>query len=112
LDQLPGGLDVLAGGGALADGEADDIAAASPGLGEIDAAAGVQRVQQALVERVEGGLVEAGRAVAEGEKGRLALKAKIAVAMHDELGRVPKDEEVEQVLLLTRVMYTQMGENE
>jgi len=32
--------------------------------------------------------------------------------MHDELGRVPKDEEVEQVLLLTRVMYTQMGENE
>jgi len=33
------------------------------------------------------------------------LKAKIAVALHDELGRVPKDEEVNQVFLLTRVMY-------
>ena len=33
------------------------------------------------------------------------LKAKIAVALHDELGRVPKDEEVHQVFLLTRVMY-------
>jgi hypothetical protein len=33
------------------------------------------------------------------------LKAKIAVALHSELGRVPKDEEVNQVFLLTRVMY-------
>ncbi len=33
------------------------------------------------------------------------LKAKIAVALHDELGRVPKDEEVNQIFLLTRVMY-------
>jgi hypothetical protein len=33
------------------------------------------------------------------------LKAKIAVALHDELGRVPKDEEVDQIFLLTRVMY-------
>jgi hypothetical protein len=33
------------------------------------------------------------------------LKAKIAVALHDELGRVPKTEEIEQVFLLTRVMY-------
>ena len=33
------------------------------------------------------------------------LKAKIAVALHDELGRVPKKEEIEQVFLLTRVMY-------
>ena len=33
------------------------------------------------------------------------LKAKIAVALQSELGRVPKQEEIEQVCLLTRVMY-------
>jgi hypothetical protein len=33
------------------------------------------------------------------------LKAKIAVALHDELGRVPKKEEIEQVFFLARVMY-------
>ena len=33
------------------------------------------------------------------------LKAKVALAMYDELGRVPKDEEVEHVTMLTRVMY-------
>jgi hypothetical protein len=33
------------------------------------------------------------------------LKAKIAVALQDELGRVPKEEEISQVFLLTRVMY-------
>jgi hypothetical protein len=33
------------------------------------------------------------------------LKAKIAVALHDELGRVPKEEEINHVFLLTRVMY-------
>jgi hypothetical protein len=33
------------------------------------------------------------------------LKAKIAVALHDETGRVPKKEKIEQVFLLTRVMY-------
>jgi hypothetical protein len=33
------------------------------------------------------------------------LKAKIAVALHDELGRVPKEEEINWVYLLTRVMY-------
>jgi hypothetical protein len=38
------------------------------------------------------------------QKAKL-LKAKIAVALHDELGRVPKQEEIEQVFLLTRVMY-------
>ena len=38
------------------------------------------------------------------QKRRL-LKAKIAVALHDELGRVPKEDEVSQVFLLTRVMY-------
>lgn len=39
------------------------------------------------------------------EQKKKLLKAKIAVALHDELGRVPKDEEVHQVFLLTRVMY-------
>ena len=38
------------------------------------------------------------------QKKRL-LKAKIAVALQDELGRVPKTEEIEQVFLLSRVMY-------
>jgi hypothetical protein len=33
------------------------------------------------------------------------LKAKVAVALQDELGRVPKEEEIEQVTLLARVMY-------
>ena len=33
------------------------------------------------------------------------LKAKVAVALQDELGRVPKQEEIEQVTLLARVMY-------
>ena len=33
------------------------------------------------------------------------LKAKVAVALHDELGRVPKQEEIDQVALLARVMY-------
>jgi hypothetical protein len=33
------------------------------------------------------------------------LKAKIAVALRDELGRVPKEKEINQVFLLTRVMY-------
>jgi len=39
------------------------------------------------------------------EQKRKLLKAKIAVALHDELGRVPKEDEVNQILLLTRVMY-------
>ena len=39
------------------------------------------------------------------EQKKKLLKAKIAVALHDELGRVPKEDEVNQVLLLTRVMY-------
>jgi hypothetical protein len=37
--------------------------------------------------------------------GRKLLKAKIAVALQDELGRVPKQEEIKQVNLLARVMY-------
>jgi hypothetical protein len=39
-----------------------------------------------------------------GQKKKL-LKAKIAVALHDELGRVPKTEEIEQTFLLARVLY-------
>jgi hypothetical protein len=39
------------------------------------------------------------------EQKKKLLKAKIAVALHDELGRIPKKEEIEQVFLLTRVMY-------
>ncbi len=39
------------------------------------------------------------------EQKKRLLKAKIAVALHDELGRVPTQQEVEQVFLLTRVMY-------
>jgi hypothetical protein len=39
------------------------------------------------------------------EQKKRLLKAKIAVALHDELGRVPKQEEIEQVFMLTRVMY-------
>ena len=33
------------------------------------------------------------------------LKAKIAVALQDELGRIPNEHEVERICLLTRVMY-------
>jgi hypothetical protein len=39
------------------------------------------------------------------EQKKKLLRAKIAVAIHDELGRVPKKEEIEQVFLLSRVMY-------
>ena len=39
------------------------------------------------------------------EQKRRLLKAKIAVALRDELGRVPTAKEIEQVFLLTRVMY-------
>jgi len=42
--------------------------------------------------------------VSTGQKKRL-LKAKIAVALQDELGRVPKEDEINQVFLLARVMY-------
>jgi hypothetical protein len=43
--------------------------------------------------------------MASSEQKKKLLKAKIAVALHHELGRVPKDEEVNQIFLLTRVMY-------
>ncbi len=43
--------------------------------------------------------------MATSEQKKKLLKAKIAVALHDELGRVPKEEEIDQVFLLARVMY-------
>jgi hypothetical protein len=39
------------------------------------------------------------------EQKKKLLKAKIAVALNDELGRVPKKEEIDNVFLLARVMY-------
>jgi hypothetical protein len=39
------------------------------------------------------------------EQKKKLLKAKIAVALHDELGRVPKKEEIKQTFLLARVLY-------
>jgi hypothetical protein len=39
------------------------------------------------------------------EQKKRLLKVKIAVALHDELGRVPKTEEIDQVFLLARVLY-------
>jgi hypothetical protein len=39
------------------------------------------------------------------EQKKKLLKPKIAVALHDELGRVPKTEEIEQTFLLARVLY-------
>jgi hypothetical protein len=39
------------------------------------------------------------------EQKKSLLKAKVAVALQNELGRVPKEEDIEQVTLLARVMY-------
>jgi hypothetical protein len=39
------------------------------------------------------------------EKKKRLMKAKIAVALQSELGRVPKEEEINQALILARVMY-------
>ena len=39
------------------------------------------------------------------EQKKKLLKAKIAVALHDELGRVPEKEEIDNVFLLARVLY-------
>jgi hypothetical protein len=39
------------------------------------------------------------------EQKRKLLKAKIAVALQSELGRVPKEGEVEQLFLTARVLY-------
>ena len=45
-----------------------------------------------------------GRSMTTEQKKRL-LKAKIAVALQNELGRVPKEEEINQVFLMARVLY-------
>ena len=39
------------------------------------------------------------------EQKKKLLRANIAVALQDELGRVPKEEEINQIFLLSRVMY-------
>lgn len=39
------------------------------------------------------------------EKATKLLKAKISVALHDELGRVPTGKEIQQYYTLTRVMW-------
>jgi len=39
------------------------------------------------------------------EQKKRLLKAKVAVALQNELGRVPKEKKIEQVTLLARVMY-------
>jgi hypothetical protein len=39
------------------------------------------------------------------EQKKRLLKAKIAVALQDETGKVPSKEKVEEVFLLARVMY-------
>ena len=43
--------------------------------------------------------------MASTEQKKKLLRAKIAVALQDELGRVPKEEDINQVFLLSRVMY-------
>ena len=43
--------------------------------------------------------------MASTEQKKKLLRAKIAVALQDELGSVPKEEEINQVFLLSRVMY-------
>ena len=44
-------------------------------------------------------------AMALPEHKKKLLKAKIAVALQNELGRVPQEEEINRVFLLARVMY-------
>jgi hypothetical protein len=39
------------------------------------------------------------------DKKQRLLKAKIAVALQDEFGRVPSEEEIDRVFHLTRVMW-------
>jgi hypothetical protein len=39
------------------------------------------------------------------EKKKRLLKAKITVALQSELGRAPKQEEIEQIFLTVRVLY-------
>ena len=39
------------------------------------------------------------------EQKRRLLKAKIAVALQDETGKIPTEEQINEIFLLTRVMY-------
>ena len=39
------------------------------------------------------------------EHKKQLLKATLAVVLHDDLGRVPKEEEIHQVCVLSRLMY-------
>ncbi|HEX8036427.1 MAG TPA: hypothetical protein VF510_21395 [Ktedonobacterales bacterium] len=39
------------------------------------------------------------------EQKKRLLKAKIAIALQNELGRQPKEEEIKQVFLMARVLY-------
>jgi hypothetical protein len=39
------------------------------------------------------------------EQKKKLLKAKIAIALHDELGRVPKKEEIDHLYLHARVLH-------
>ena len=39
------------------------------------------------------------------EQKKKLLKAKIAVALQNELGRVPKEDEINHIFLVARVMY-------
>ncbi len=39
------------------------------------------------------------------EQKKRLLKTKIAVALQNELGRVPKEEEIDNVFLMARIMY-------
>ncbi len=39
------------------------------------------------------------------DQKKKVLKAKIAVALQDELGRIPDEKEVDKICLLTRIMY-------
>ena len=39
------------------------------------------------------------------EQKKKLMKAKIAVALQSELGRVPTEEEIHNIFLMTRVMY-------
>jgi hypothetical protein len=56
-DHPPGALDVVARSVELADREADHVAAAQPVLGEVDPAAVVERVQEAVLQAIKQRLV-------------------------------------------------------
>ena len=43
--------------------------------------------------------------MASTEQKRKLLKAKIAVALHDELGRAPKEQEIENTFVIAQVLY-------